>query len=51
MEPLYEVVVVDPVSCLEVQRSDLHTWEECEAVYFAYTEDYPTDRILIVLVE
>lgn len=51
MEPLYEVVVADPVSGLEVQRSDLHTWEECEDVYFAYSEDYPMARIMIVLAE
>ena len=51
MEPLYEVVAVDSASGLEVQRSDLHTWEECEYVYFAYSEDYPMARIMIVSVE
>ena len=51
MEHLYKVTAVDPVSSLEMQRSDLHTWPECESVYFSYVEDYPTAHILIVLVE
>lgn len=51
MEPLYEVVVVDPVSSLQVQRSDLHSWDECEVVYFAYVEDYPEHYVFVAPVD
>lgn len=51
METLYKVVAVDPLSGLEHCRSDLHPWIECETVYSAYVEDYPTAHVLIVPVE
>lgn len=51
MEHLYWVKVVDPVSGLQVQRSDLHSWDECEPAYFAYAEDYPEHYVLIVPAE
>lgn len=48
METLYKVVAVDPLSGLELCRSDLHPWVECETVYSAYAEDYPAAHVLIV---
>lgn len=51
MERLYIIRAVDPISGLQQQRSDVHTWDECEFVYQAYIEDYPDFHVLIVPVE
>ena len=47
---MYYVVVVDNSTGLQVQRSDPHTWAECESVYNAYREEYDDVSVLIIAV-
>lgn len=41
MKILYQLVVMDRVTNLKVQRSDPHHWEYLEELYFDYVEEYP----------
>lgn len=45
---MYYVVVVDNSTGLQVQRSDPHTWAECEHVYNAYQEEYEGVSVRII---
>lgn len=48
---LYHVVAVDPISGMQVDRSDLHEWDELELIYQTYVEDHPNHYVMIVPVE